>query len=143
MSNDQKCHICAVLEHKNLLLLKGKFSSIVIDPEPFNFLQILIVQNDHGIGTVCRQSCLELETFQNLTLDFFKEELAPDGFNIGSISGVDPLDHNYTKIIPRFFGDVDFMTTIGKTRVIKYKTHLTPQFIALKLAKLLSSILKN
>jgi ATP adenylyltransferase len=40
------------------------------------------------------------------------------GINIGKAAGAGVADHIHMHVLPRWLGDVNFMTTVGETRVL-------------------------
>lgn len=95
------------------LLFKNNFYCAISDPEPFCPQQILIVSKSHD-AEPDQTSNFELGALQNEVLKFLIEKLSPDGFNIGTTISLEENHHKTVKIIPRFFGDVDFVKTIGQ-----------------------------
>ena len=84
----------------------------------------MVASNNH-VPTLNKLSKEELnDLFETVQLceKVLQKKYEPDGFNIGlnlgksAGAGVD--EHLHVHIVPRWVGDVNFMTSVGGTRVI-------------------------
>jgi ATP adenylyltransferase len=64
----------------------------------------------------------EMMTLSRHTVGILEEVYSPDGFNIGmnigECAGAGVRDHLHLHVVPRWCGDVNFMTVTGETRVL-------------------------
>ncbi len=68
------------------------------------------------------ETSLELMTLVRRTLHILRDSYHPDGFNLGvnegSIAGAGIAGHVHFHIVPRWSGDVNYMSAVGEVRVI-------------------------
>ena len=62
--------------------------------------------------------------------DLYKPDGLNIGMNIGASAGAGIAGHIHMHILPRWFGDANFMTTIGETRVLPEELNVTWQRIS-------------
>jgi len=125
---EKGCVFCSLAKEKkpgteNLILYRTKKSYIVMNKYPYTGGHLLIVPNRH-IGVLERLTeaeSIELIKLSQLALKVMKKKLRPKAFNLGMNLGV-PAGagiprHLHMHIVPRWPGDANFMTVVGKTRV--------------------------
>ncbi|MBC8313471.1 MAG: HIT domain-containing protein [Candidatus Cloacimonetes bacterium] len=117
-ANDDKSH---------LILKRGKYSYIVMNLYPYNNAHLMIVPFRHcsHFYEYDEEEILEIGKMIQLSEKILTKVYKPDGFNIGMNLGEDAgagiTDHLHIHIVPRWKGDTNFFSTIGKTRVIPEK----------------------
>jgi len=122
------CVFCKMLaeskDAENLILHRGEKTFMVMNLFPYTSGHLLIVATRH-ISTLNEAS--EEELFEFITLsrhceNALRQEYHPNGFNIGfnvgraAGAGID--QHLHMHVLPRWFGDSNFVSIIGETRVL-------------------------
>ena len=111
-------------DKKNLILIRYKYSFVIMNLYPYNNGHLMVVPYRHvsdydSLKEIERNEIAELT---NLSIKVMKNVLNPQGFNIGmnigSIGGAGIADHLHQHIVPRWEGDTNFMPIIGHTKVI-------------------------
>jgi ATP adenylyltransferase len=103
---------------------RGELCYVMLNRYPYNNGHVMIAPYAH----VATLEALEIETaaelmaLARLSLSVLREAYEPEGFNvganIGSAAGAGVPDHAHVHVVPRWFGDTNYMTAVGKTRVI-------------------------
>ncbi len=103
---------------------RGERCYVILNRFPYNNGHLMVVPYDHH-GTLTdldAEAAAELMALVQLSLDVLREAYEPEGFNvganIGSAAGAGVADHVHMHVVPRWAGDTNYMTTVGKTRVI-------------------------
>ncbi|MBT3169506.1 MAG: HIT domain-containing protein [Candidatus Cloacimonetes bacterium] len=140
---EKKCIFCIKPQENNdkkhLILHRAKHCFVIMNVFPYNNGHIMVVPNRH----ISRLNDLKMEELNELfaTVQLSEKVLGKvyhcDGFNVGinlgKAGGAGIEEHLHIHIVPRWHGDVNFMTTIGGTRIIpenfeKSFTQLKKQF---------------
>ncbi len=128
MAGKQKeCIFCAALAKKNdaemLIVYRGAKNFIILNRYPYTSGHVMIVPYAH----VAELAGCDAETLSEMMALARRVEIAltktyqPDGINLGmnlgraAGAGVDK--HVHLHVLPRWFGDTNFMTVTGETRV--------------------------
>jgi ATP adenylyltransferase len=142
-NKDQNCVFCLEKSTENdeqhLVLYRSKYNFVIMNMYPYNNGHLLVVPLRH-VSRLCDLSCEESLDFFSLVQETVKVVEAAYhpggmnlGMNIGKAAGAGIDQHLHMHIVPRWEGDVNFMTSIAGTRVIPedfdqaYK-HLKEQF---------------
>lgn len=123
----RNCFICEIIkdfnDEENLVLYRGKNTIVLMNKYPYNSAHIMISPIRH-ITNFYELKEYEFEEIFKLIAKSQKiiENLyKPDGFNlgvnIGKAAGAGE-NHLHFHIVPRWFGDTNFMTIFSETRVI-------------------------
>jgi ATP adenylyltransferase len=107
-----------------LVLHRARHSFVVLNRFPYTSGHLMLVPNQH----VATLSDCPPEALQEMSLlarqaeaNLVKTYNCPGlnlGFNIGACAGAGVAGHIHMHVLPRWPGDVNFMTTIGETRVL-------------------------
>jgi len=111
-------------DKEHLIVYRSERSFVILNLYPYNNGHIMVVPNRH----VALVSDCTPEEVSDLFMTVQKCEgvlmslYAPDGINIGinigKAAGAGIDEHLHVHLVPRWFGDNNFMTSIAGTRVI-------------------------
>jgi ATP adenylyltransferase len=91
---------------------------------PYTSGHLMVVPVDHLpslelLSADTRSEMIELVT---RCIEVLKKGYTPQGFNvginIGTAAGAGIAEHIHIHIVPRWFGDTNFMSALGQTRVL-------------------------
>ncbi|MDR1384879.1 MAG: HIT domain-containing protein [Planctomycetaceae bacterium] len=125
---DSQCFICqAVVDSKQperFAVGQSKNTIAILNRYPYNNGHLLIAPKTH-CGTLTELSPeirAELMEQINDWILLLEDVLHPEGFNVGlnlgHVAGAGLPGHLHWHIVPRWNGDVNFMTTISDSKVI-------------------------
>ena len=103
------------------LLLLNKF--------PYNSGHVLVAPAAHkgDLTDLDMQETAQLMAAVQLTLRVLRQELRPEGFNVGvnlgRVAGAGVPDHVHFHVVPRWNGDTNFMPVLAEVKVVN--EHLT------------------
>jgi len=111
-------------DEENLILYRGQNSFVLLNLFPYTSGHLMIAPYAH-VGEL---SAADDTTWAEMTALTRKAEQAlrqvynPDGINLGmnlgKSAGAGIADHIHMHVLPRWYADSNFMTTIGETRVL-------------------------
>lgn len=111
-------------DEENLILKQGKYSFIILNAYPYSNGHAMVAPFSHvgDLDQLNNEEVLEIHEFLKEVKNAIKEVMNPDGFNIGinlgSEAGAGVPDHIHWHIVPRWYGDHNFMPVLADTRVI-------------------------
>ncbi|PYR60874.1 MAG: HIT family hydrolase [Acidobacteria bacterium] len=121
------CVFCDALtsdEASSLILHRGPTCFVILNLFPYNSGHLMVVPNRH-IARLAEATPDELRDMMALTRRAelaLTEVFAPHGMNmginLGKPAGAGILDHIHMHVVPRWNGDTNFMTVVGRTRVL-------------------------
>lgn len=124
--DDDSCVFCTLaqeVEHPQVIA-RSKFVYVTINLYPYNNGHVMVVPYEH----VNTPEALSDEALIDQTLtvnrmiavlrDVYKPQAFNIGANIGAAAGAGIAAHYHFHIVPRWGGDLNFMSVIGETRVI-------------------------
>ena len=103
---------------------RGRLCYVILNRFPYNSGHLMIVPYQHTatLEGLNAEALDELMTLTKLSLRVLREAYEPQGFNIGmnigQVAGAGIAEHIHLHVVPRWGGDTNYMTTLGKTRVI-------------------------
>ena len=127
-NNPGDCVFCTLIQQKDdekaLIVHRAKYNFIVLNAFPYTSGHAMVVPYEH-VDQLQKLSVPAAEEMMALTqrLEGIMRELYhPDGINLGmnlgKAAGAGVASHIHMHILPRWFGDVNFMTSVGETRVL-------------------------
>ncbi len=133
------CIFCSVIEQNNdetnYLIHRGKYAFVILNKYPYTSGHLMVVPYQHSeilsdLNKLTRSEMMELV---NKASHIVKEVYEPEGFNIGinmgSAAGAGIADHIHIHVVPRWFGDTNFIPVIGDTRLIPEELDVTYKHI--------------
>ncbi len=103
---------------------RSTHSFIMLNKYPYNNGHLLLAPFRHvaGIEELNKDEILDLFSLAQLCVRVLKEELNPQGFNlgmnIGDVAGAGVKDHFHLHIVPRWTGDTNYMPVVASTNVM-------------------------
>ena len=107
-----------------LVVYRGAAAFVILNLFPYNNGHLMVVPNRH-IGSLAAaghdELCEMIELTQRAEIAL-TEAYSPHGMNVGvnlgKPAGAGILDHLHIHVVPRWNGDTNFMTVVGRTRVL-------------------------
>ena len=123
-----ECLFCAKpSEHKdreNLILYRGGRSYVIMNKYPYNNGHLMVVPYVHSssFDNLHEADLFDIIKLVRFSIDCLTKAFHPEGFNvginIGEVAGAGIEEHLHTHVVPRWAGDLNFMTSVGEIRVI-------------------------
>jgi ATP adenylyltransferase len=122
------CVFCSIASRGDdeavFILHRARLNFVVLNIYPYTSGHLMIVPFEHtadfaGLSVETTSEMMELAKRAQVALE---EIYRPHGFNLGmnlgQAAGAGVTDHLHLHVLPRWSGDVNFMTTVGDTRVL-------------------------
>jgi ATP adenylyltransferase len=123
-----ECVFCAMIQgadnEKNFIISRGKTCFIVLNTFPYTSGHAMVVPYEHldELQKLPRAAAEEMMAFTQKLEGVLRELYRPDGINlgmnVGKAAGAGVAGHIHMHVLPRWFGDTNFMTAVGETRVL-------------------------
>ncbi len=120
------CILCIKPEEdkERLVVYRNKLCFVILNLYPYNNGHVMIVPNRHiaNLHDLTSEESIDLFAALSLSEKVIRKQYKPDGLNIGinigKAAGAGVDEHLHVHIVPRWFGDSNFMTTAANMRVI-------------------------
>ncbi len=123
------CVFCGILnnsasDEEKFILHRAEFNFVILNIYPYISGHLMVVPDAHLADLDCaaKESTDELMDLTKHCQTVLREVYQPHGFNVGmnlgKAAGAGVAEHYHQHILPRWIGDANFMTVIGKTRTI-------------------------
>ena len=106
------------------ILHRGDRCYVLLNRFPYNNGHLMVAPYEHvaSLEDLDFKTLAELMALVKRGLGVLRGAYQPEGFNvganIGAAAGAGVEDHLHVHIVPRWAGDTNYMTTVGKTRTI-------------------------
>lgn len=106
------------------ILHRSTHSFVMLNRYPYNNGHLLLAPFRHlaELEDLSQDELLDLLNLAQLCVVVLKEELNPQGFNlginIGDVAGAGVKEHFHLHIVPRWKGDTSFMPVVASTSVM-------------------------
>ena len=125
--NEVQCPFCRIQpmnDEEGLIVARGRAAFVVMNLYPYNVGHLLICANRH-VADLTELSDSERNEISELSaraMRTMRKVSNPQGFNLGmnqgEVSGAGVAAHIHQHVVPRWFGDANFMPIIGQTKVL-------------------------
>ncbi len=127
------CLFCGLIQPKSdqakddekfLIVHRAEHCFVMLNAFPYTSGHAMIVPYDHvdELSKLSQPAAQEIMALTQRMEGILRELYRPDGINlgmnIGKAAGAGVASHIHMHILPRWFGDVNFMSSIGETRVL-------------------------
>jgi ATP adenylyltransferase len=111
-------------DRDNYILYRGERAYLILNLYPYNNGHIMVVPYQHvaSLEDLDVPTLTEMMLLLNRSLKALRKAITPAGFNIGvnlgEAAGAGITEHVHIHIVPRWFGDTNFMPVVADLRVI-------------------------
>lgn len=111
-------------DRERLVLYRGQFNLIVLNRFPYTSGHVMVAPYQHvaTLAALDLDSMAEMMALSRMLETALGEAYHPDGYNLGMnlgrSAGAGIADHLHLHVLPRWNGDVNFMTSVSDTRVL-------------------------
>lgn len=114
----------AEAEEAGGVLLQGKYHFVCLNAFPYSSGHVMIVPYERvdSLARISTEAAAEMMLLAQRMETVLRETYHPDGvnlgMNLGEAAGAGVADHLHMHLVPRWFGDTNFMTVVGETRIL-------------------------
>jgi ATP adenylyltransferase len=123
------CVFCDILENsasdeENFILKRAEFNFVILNIYPYTSGHVLILPNVHvaSLGAADKQATDEMMDLTKRAEAALTAVYNPEGINLGmnlgKAAGAGVAGHFHMHVLPRWFGDANFMTAVAQTRTL-------------------------
>ena len=122
------CLFCSVIKAKNdeqvLVVHRGRHCFVMLNAFPYTSGHVMVVPYEHvdellKLSQSAAQEMMELtQRLEGILRELYHPDGLNLGMNLGKAGGAGVAAHIHMHILPRWFGDVNFMTSVAETRVL-------------------------
>jgi ATP adenylyltransferase len=141
-SSEDKCFLCvgAEADDASLVLARDPGAFVIMNKYPYANGHVMVVPTRHvsKLQDLTDRELLEMMALVRMVSSVLQEELSAEGLNIGinvgKAAGAGLEEHLHIHVVPRWFGDTNFMPVIGETKVISEHLYETYQKLKKRMA---------
>ncbi len=145
-AGENKCFLCVDPDKDNqsFVLVRKGTAFVIMNKFPYTNGHVMVVPVRHTgrMEDLSDEELLDLMRLVKVMIVVLKEEFKVDGvnvgINVGRAAGAGLEEHVHIHMVPRWFGDNNFMPVVGETRMIS--EHLYTSYERLK-RKLIEKLL--
>lgn len=123
------------IREDNLVLFEGSTCYITMNKYPYTTGHLMVVPYRHicDMSDLTSEEKLELMELADASISILKQEMNPEGFNVGmnlgKAAGAGVDCHLHLHIVPRWIGDTNFATVLGDVRVVPEDIETTKRIL--------------
>ncbi len=135
---EKRCFLCIDEGKDDESLVIGRLGKafVIMNRFPYTNGHVMVVPVRHTglMEDLTDEESLDIMRLVKIMVRVYKEEFSVEGINIGinvgRAAGAGLEEHIHVHMVPRWFGDTNFMAVTGETRVIS--EHLMTSYERLK-----------
>ena len=135
VKGDKKCFLCIDIKDDEKLLVVGRKGTafVIMNKFPYTNGHVMVVPVRHTglLEGLTNEETMDMVGLVRIMTTIYKEELKVDGINVGinvgRAAGAGLEEHIHIHMVPRWFGDANFMAVVGEARVISEHIEATYQ----------------
>jgi ATP adenylyltransferase len=111
-------------DRESLILHRGQSTFVIMNLYPYNTGHVMVTPYRH-VGELEELDAGEMHELMELTtlmIRVIKQEMRPQGFNLGvnlgKAAGAGYDEHVHMHVVPRWQGDTNFMPVVGESKVM-------------------------
>jgi ATP adenylyltransferase len=143
--DSHECFLCIdpALDDQRLVLIRKPKAFVVMNRYPYSNGHLMVVPYRHTgrIEDLTAEELTEMMGLVQVVSATLTKELSAEGLNVGinmgKAAGAGLEEHIHIHVVPRWFGDTNYMPVLGETRVISEHLQTTYE----KLKKRISQVL--
>ena len=122
------CLFCCLVQAKNdeevFIVHRAKHCFVVLNAYPYTSGHTMVVPYEHvdqlqKLSTPAAEEMIALsQRLEGVMRELYRPDGINLGMNLGKAAGAGVADHIHMHLLPRWFADVNFMTSVGETRVL-------------------------
>lgn len=124
------CVFCTILndsartDEEKFIVHRAEFNFVILNIYPYTSGHVMVVPYAHlaDLDRADKKTTDELMDLTKRCQSAIREIYQPNGINLGmnlgKAAGAGVAEHFHMHILPRWLGDVNFMTAVGQTRTI-------------------------
>lgn len=125
--SDESCVFCEApkkSDEEALILYRGERAYVILNRYPYNNGHLMVVPYRHvaRLEELNLEELVEMMKMVRASLKALQEAYRPDGFNvgvnIGKAAGAGIEGHVHVHVVPRWFGDTNYMAVLAGVSVI-------------------------
>jgi len=123
-------------DEEGLVVARGELVYIVLNLYPYNPGHSMVVpyRQVAELEDLTPEECAELMAYTQKLIRVIKAVSRPHGFNVGlnlgSSAGGSLSEHLHLHVVPRWSGDANFITIIGRSKVVPQLLRETRELLA-------------
>ena len=118
------CNAVQQADDEALIVARSSHVFVILNRYPYNNGHLMVVPYEHVATqeTLSDEALLDLMQTTNRALAALRQLYRPTAFNLGAnlgqAAGAGIAEHFHLHIVPRWNGDVSFMSVVSNTRVV-------------------------
>lgn len=131
--SDNECFLCVDKSNDQQALVVGRNTTafIIMNRFPYTNGHVMVVPVRHvgSLDDLTDEETLDMMRLVKIMVAILKKEFNADGLNvgmnIGRAAGAGLEEHCHIHVVPRWFGDTNFMPILGETRIISEHLYIS------------------